>query len=110
MESQQPLIFVEPSPAENMIKNWETNFNTQNHCFSQDLRHLSLPFVFVFTFKHEHIPTAKATVPHRSNPTGNVLLERKWNAKWKATGTPKECQNFCGAGARSEQECENAFH
>ena len=45
------------------------------------------------------------TVPDRSNLTGNALLERKWNAKWNAAGTPKERKNFCGVGARSEQEC-----
>ena len=37
IESQQPLIFVEPSPAEIMIKNRGTNFNTQYHCCSQGL-------------------------------------------------------------------------
>ena len=46
----------------------------------------------------------RVTVPARSNLTGNALLERKWNAKWNAAGTPKERQNFCGVGARSEQE------
>ena len=30
-----------------------------------------------------------ATVPDRSNLTGNALLERKWNAKWNAAGTSK---------------------
>ena len=44
------------------------------------------------------------TVPDRSNLTGNALLERKWNAKRNAAGTPRERQNFCGVGARSEQE------
>ena len=29
------------------------------------------------------------TVPDRSNLTGNALLERKWNVKWSAAGTPK---------------------
>ena len=43
-------------------------------------------------------------VPDRSNLTRNALLERKWNAKWNAAGTPKERQNFCVVGARSEQE------
>ena len=46
------------------------------------------------------------TVPDRSNLTGNALLERKWNAKWNAAGTPKERPNFCGVGARS---IENAI-
>ena len=41
------------------------------------------------------------TVPDRSNLTGNALLERKWDRKWNAAGTPKERQNFCGVGARS---------
>ena len=45
-----------------------------------------------------------AAVPLKSNLTGNALLERKWNAKWNAAGTPRERQNFCGVGARSEQE------
>ena len=43
------------------------------------------------------------TVPDRSNLTGNALLECKWNAKWN-TAAPKELQNFCGVGARCEQE------
>ena len=30
-----------------------------------------------------------ATVPDRSNLTGNALLERKWNVKWNAAGTSK---------------------
>ena len=54
-----------------------------------------------FHFAQLH-PTC--TVPDRSNLTGNALLERKWNAKWNAAGTPKGRQNFCGAGTRSEQE------
>ena len=32
------------------------------------------------------------TLPDRSNLTENALLERKWNAKWNAAGTPKERQ------------------
>ena len=31
----------------------------------------------------------ESTVPDRSNLTGNALLERIWNAKWNAAGTPK---------------------
>ena len=46
----------------------------------------------------------ESTVPDRSNLTGNTLLERIWNAKWNTVGTPKERQNFCGVGARSQQE------
>ena len=36
--------------------------------------------------------------------TFSYLLS-KMSVKWNAAGTPKERQNFCGAGTHSEQEC-----